>query len=162
MKRFNTTTNGYRYDKLIFYGILFIYFLSVFFIAYKSNFDFSNKVYFECTGVEPCDNPFYFRESDFGFKCNRAWLYGNDCNIKNETWFNLEKLPPGRYGEKEPKYYNYAILFLVLFFILGLILNHFYHNKGKGIEVEIKISKNKIVILNKETIKRLSEVEENG
>lgn len=150
MKRYNTTTNGYRYDKLIFYGILFLYVSFIFVILYINNFDLSNKAYFKCVGFEPCDNPFYngYNRLNPGFECSRSWLYGEDCNIKAEEWFNLELLPPGEYGTKPPAYSKYVLLSLFILFVLGLLLNHFLHNIGKTPEIEIKISENKKISLN--------------
>jgi hypothetical protein len=150
MKRFNTTTNGYRYDKLIFYGILFLYLSFIFFIAYSNGFDFSNKVYFECVGWEDCDNPFYNGKDKLnpGFECSRAWLYGEDCNINKEEWFNYKLLPPGKYGKEAPNYFKYILPTLLIIIVFGLLLNHFLHNKGKEPELEIKISENKKININ--------------
>ena len=144
MKRYNTTTNGYRYDKLIFYGILAIYFLFIFLLAYKNNFDFSNKIYFKCVGYEPCPNPLYKQK----LECNRAWLYGEDCNVKKEEWFYLKDLPPGEYGTKQPDYLKYVLPSLFILFVLGLLLNHFLHNRGKTPEIEIVLTKNRKININ--------------
>lgn len=140
MNRFNITKNGYKFDKVITWiGFAFIILIFLF-VAYKQNFDFSNKLYYKCEGFEMCKNPYK------NIQCDRAWLYGDDCLIKcNEDWCKLDMLPPGTYGEQKPPYMSYISLAFFLIFLGVFIANHLIHNKGKPFDIEIKLWKGKVI-----------------
>lgn len=142
MERFNTTKYGYKYDKIIFSGGMLLILAFIFVIACKQNFDFSNKIFFKCEGLMPCENPMK------DLHCSREWLYGKDCNIKCEgEWCGQDMLSPGEYGEKSPNYIR-GFLFFCLFCLASCFgINHLWHNVGVPFDLEIKFTENKRINL---------------
>lgn len=138
MKIFNETQTGYRYNKIYFWMIFCFLFIIILKQGFDLNWDFSNKLYFECRGIELCENPY------LNMECNRQWLYGDDCLIVcDEEWCKEEFLLPGTYGTPPPKIFKNLIPGLIGLILFALLLNHFLHNRGKIPDFDIIISKNK-------------------
>lgn len=128
MNRFNITENGYKYDKLLFYGFFIIVLSVVGYLLYESDFDFNPKVYFNCDNpFGQCENPFYdgqYRVTLFG-----EMKYFRD--LPNCEWCGEKYLGVGEYGEKEKPFIKNILYYILLGVVALLILNHFLHNKGK-------------------------------
>ena len=129
MKRYNITTKGYRFDKFIFWGMFLIWILllgSQFYIH-----GYGHHPYFVCHAYE-CENPLVRGE----YKCTLA--FGMiPCKVEcKEEWCTKPFLPKGEYGKKP---INNNAFYMAMFgsLILGLVLNHFIHNKGKAFHINI-------------------------
>lgn len=113
MQRFNYATNGYQFDKLIFYGCLVaIIGLSVY-IGAQFNFDFHQRYYVKCP-YGNCENPFYAQKG---------------CEY---DWCTKYTLTAGEYGEKIPESFlwKYYVYIDALILALSVALNHLVHNRG--------------------------------
>lgn len=171
MNRFRTTQLGYRYDKVIFISVMLAFLGIVFYAMLANNFDFSTHPYFKCS-YSTCPNPFYrdtiLQEGQLE-QCRQElkilWfipLYTTkDCR-ENCDWCHAKLLSKGEYGSKPKAGFivNNALWIGLGMILLGLILNHMLHNKGKQFDIEIPIT-NKI-ILNRNTIKEWKEKNEDN
>lgn len=156
MNWLNKTERGYIYDKRIFWAVFSVVVILILYIFYQHNFDVTPNIYFKCT-QSICENPLYMAD------CRQQLsilffipLYTTD-DCKEEPgyeWLKEKYLAQGEYGEPPPSDFLYkGIRMLVLLIILlGLILNHLLHNKGKKFDIEIRVSDK--VRINRETIKR--------
>jgi len=155
MNRFKITKYGYIYDKVIFISLIFLLLLGFFFALKENNFNFNKQyIYYECVGSEPCRNP--LKE----LICTNELVWGKDCSIEcKEEWCYKDWLLPDQYGEKEPQFNKNFPNIAFLSFIICLLLNHVIHNKKNKFDIEIVITKNKIINL-RDIIKELRETEE--
>ncbi len=155
MNRFRETKLGYKYDKLLLSSVFFLFLILIVYILYINSFDFQLHPHIICN-MESCKNPFYELQN-----CQQTlkilWVIPiyttEDCRAKCD-WCNLEYLTRGEYGTK-PKggfFINNALLIGFSFILVGLILNHFLHNRGKQFDIEIPIT-NKIII-NRDSLKK--------
>jgi len=159
MKRFNITESGYKYDKIIFWGLLFLIIFLVFSIAKENNFDFRQKFYFKCDNINGCPNPIVNPNIHI-YNEYTGQNYKDSCI---EDWCKQEILMMGEYGTPPPDsfLFNHFKLITFTLFIFSFLLNHFVHNMGKVPDIEIKIFKwriNKRVI--KEALKKFDKFEE--
>jgi len=129
MERFKTTTKGYKFDKVIFWGMTLFMLLILGGLFYKYGIEF--KPYVKCSSLE-CENPFYNKNS---YDCTLAFGF-IDCPIKTEEWMNRPILTMGEYGTPPPKLGWFNIM--ILGFILCAIgLNHLLWNKGKSFHINL-------------------------
>ena len=126
---------------------------------YTFNFDFRPKPYLVCE--TPCKNPFFNVE-----KCQQQLtilffipLYTTeDCREDPANdWILEENLPAGTYGKPPPKILKMIPWVVVAMFLMGFLLNHFAHNRGSAFDIEIPITKNRVI--NRDTFKKWSEDE---
>ncbi len=153
MDRFNSTETGYRYDRILFLCVFLIFLLLVLNIMYVNNFDFSTKPYFKCN-YESCRNP-YYEMQNCNQQLNILWmipLYTTEDCHKTCEWCNQEYLSNGVYGElpKASFLYNNILLISIGLLAIGLLLNHFIHNRGKKFDIEIQVSKK--IVINRRTL----------
>lgn len=120
---FQTTKNGYRYDKRILWGGFLVCVLLMFYISYQFDFDFSKKVYFVCQG-RVCENPFIYEHPQYMKYCK-------------DDWCKQETLEMGTYGTPPPDGFLFNNFGWIVFFIMALIvmLNHLIHNRGVEFEL---------------------------
>lgn len=124
--RYRTTKNGYKFDKLIFWGGACIMVVIVLLFLYENGY--KNIPYVVCD-EEKCLNPLidqYTKES-------LIEKYNLDCS---EQWCFYEVLPRGEYGKK-PLTEEFTITILSIT-LLGFVLNHVLHNKGKKFDLGLK------------------------
>ena len=153
MQRYRITELGYKFDKLIFFGVFAIVVSAVISIMYLNNFDFSTHPYFECHR-QTCKNPYYNMQCKQSL--NILWvipLYQTqDCKIGCD-WCNSELLPIGTYGERPKAGFlmDHLVQFSFLLMLLGILINHFVHNRGKKFDIEIPVTKK--IVINRRTLK---------
>lgn len=133
-KYYNETDKGYIYDKRIFWVIMGVCLLLAFGIIASQNFSIKYNYYFKCE-KDICINPL---SQDFqAYNVVTQTDFKKDCT---EDWCYKSTLPRGEYGKKSPliiKLFPYIVLTLL---ILGMILNHLVHNKGKPFDIELDVS----------------------
>lgn len=132
MKYKQITATGYVYDKRIFWFTIGITLLIIVGIAYKEEFNFKYKFYYECMD-DFCTNPLMDLEIKNQFV---DYDYETQCT---ETWCNEVFLARGVYGKKPPrilKYFSWIVFGLVF---LGLLLNHLIHNRGKKPDLTLNL-----------------------
>ena len=131
MERFNKTTQGYRFDKVIFWSAFLI--IACIVASQFMIHGFKFKPYFVCDGIlnQTCVNPFY----NEGYKCTLAFGM-KKCNVQHEDWMDEPFLPAGEYGEKPIKTDSFVVA-IVGIFLLAFGLNHINWNKGKNFHVNI-------------------------
>jgi len=154
MKRFRITDQGYKFDKLIFFGIFVMVLSLVLFVMYSNEFNFDLHPYVICTG-ETCKNP-YYDLIDCKQTLKILWsipIYTTkDCRIDCD-WCNQEFLTYGEYGTKPKNGFllnNLAWIGILLMFF-GLLMNHILHNKGNKFDIEIPITEK--IVINKRKLK---------
>lgn len=151
MKRYNTTDNGYVYDKFIFWFVMLLTVGGVFLIAARHDFKFSSTyVYIQCKGIQDCPNPLIENDEKYLQDCRQQLrilffipLYTTkDCKEScTEDWCNWEMLPPGNYGTPPDPWvenYLYVVLGLIL---VGIVANHFIHNRGRKFQIQLSLNK---------------------
>lgn len=145
MERFNVTKRGYKYDKIIFWVVMLVTIGLVLYNFAYYNFDFTPRVHFVCSAVE-CPNPYFLQDC----KQQLTILFvipiytTKDCStLEGYEWIKEEKLPYGEYGDPEPDNFFYRNVPIIVFvcFLLAFLLNHFFHNRGRKFDIEIRISK---------------------
>jgi len=129
MERFKETSKGYKFDRFIFLGFTILMVLSVVLAVSQHGVNF--KPYLKCT-IGTCDNPFYTEQK---YSCKMAFGFMH-CPIEQYSWLNNETVSYGEYGEK-PANLNLYVLLYMLTAGLCLVLNHFWHNKGKEFHLNI-------------------------
>lgn len=130
MKSINTTSQGYKFDKRIFWGMVFILFLILASTFRSTGLNF--VPYFECK-EHACKNPLLSGQNS----C--TWALGmKTCDIIcDEPWCKDELLPRGEYGKKPSIAHRYFIQILIFLILLCFILNHLIHNKGRKFHVNL-------------------------
>ena len=130
------TSNGYIYDRRIFWGIIAIVLVLIFFVAKEYDFNFKTTFYFNCKEVR-CKNPLINPELR-AYNTYTGQDYKKDCV---EAWCTEEYLSRGEYGIKPPDSFIYNSLGLISFLLvgLGLLLNHRIHNKGKEFGIKLNL-----------------------
>lgn len=160
MNRFNVTKNGYKFDKVIFWGSMILIFGLVFYLMDYYNYDFSStNIYVKCE-QEVCENPLN-NIKDCKQQLNILWvipLYkANDCRQNCEDdWCNWKYLPEGEYGKKPNSLFRYMYPLTFGVIILSLLLNHLIHNRGKKFDIEIPFTKKKRLNI-REFLKKMKE-----
>jgi len=134
---YKITEKGYIYDKRIFWGAMVLIIAFFFLIAYKNDFSLKYEFTLECKPGDPCGNPLA-EEDYFIYNSITGKDYKKDCTAQ---WCNEELLPTGKYGKKPDRFYYYFTPFCIALVVLGLLLNHLLHNKGKKPDLELNISK---------------------
>lgn len=130
-KYFTVCTNGYRYDKRVFWAMFLLIGILFTMIAYEQNFNFSYRFYYNC--VEPvCDNPFL----DNPGYINSVTGYEYKCN---ELWCNYKYLQRGEYGTPPPWAMKNFEVIVFAFIVLGLGINHITYNQGKNLELTLNL-----------------------
>lgn len=114
--RFKKLESGYKFDRWMLQGGMYLFFLIAFFFVYQHNF---NLDYYECLGgselyvrdgVAWCKNPFYVAPS----------------------WKNSEFLLPGKYGVPQSQMFEFICYSPLIIFGVIFLLNHYVHNiKGE-------------------------------
>jgi len=149
----NTTQRGYIFDRRIIWGMFSFVLLLVFYALAINNFDItSTNFYFECKNDE-CPNPMAKMDN---CKTEVKFLFiiplysTKDCR-EGCDWCYKETVSRGVYGKKLKGEFIYQNSFMITIFLLvvSLVGNHFIHNKGKKIDIEIPLSKNKKISLAK-------------
>jgi len=156
MKVLHTTDNGYIYDKRIFWSIIILAALSIAFLSNAYGLDLKPRFYFKCESYDGvCENPVYYGNCEYGFKTVPC------RELCPEDWCKQKLLGPGEYGEQQPKniLLSHFELIFILMVILGLLLNHFIHNRGKIPNIKLNVSE-KIWQKIKEKAKKLEDLEE--
>lgn len=136
---------GYKFDRIIFKSVLYVFLFFICGYLYINNFDLD---YFNC--------PLY---NDGSIKASSKFMVRNfergnltDGYCKNpfykESWKNTQFLPAGEYGKKPSLLLNYMPLVGIAVILYGFILNHFVHNRKFGLleklkEVEVEDGKDK-------------------
>ena len=126
------TASGYVYDKRIFWSIIAILLMGMGIIFQELGGDFEYKFYYECK-LDYCENPLLDGRID------TAWQDYDYTEICRESWCTLPVLPRGEYGSRPPTALKYFPAYVFILVGLGLILNHFIHNKGKRPDLTINV-----------------------
>lgn len=155
MERYKKTKYGYRYDKVIFYCVVFL--LTVGFVVGLSMNGWElnkNYIHVKCDNVDGCSNPIK------KLVCTNEMIWGEDCSIKcDKPWCELEHLPQGEYGEVEPRLVKHFGFIASVLIVIALLLNHLIHNKGVNVDLELCITK-KIIFNFTDLFKKIEEDDE--
>jgi len=134
--RYKILVGGYKFDRLIFNAVVLLCIGYFFFVFSMYGFSFDSKIYVRCEGLKPCLNPFY-KNMSVGDVSVLKEFQKDRCIY---DWCKDKYLPVNfEFGEKPNKWYNLNWQFALIFFLIGLGLNHFVHNKGYKFK-EIKLS----------------------
>lgn len=147
MGRFNETRRGYKFDKYIFWVTFLIICSGIFALFYVNDFNTSPNFYVKCN-YDFCPNPLKLPEFECQNELKILWfitLYKDEDCTRNciEPWCDMETLPRGEYGKKQPLIMALSPLIAFLIFVISFFVNHFMHNKGKKFDMEVRITKNK-------------------
>jgi len=132
MGRFNTTTKGYKYDKVLFW----LTYLAVILIVGKIwlTHGIAANPYMNCTEDIGCFNPF---SSEIYYDCTFGFGF-LDCPINHYDWMEEEYLPKGEYGTP-PVSFSWFFPAVIALFGLAFMLNHLMWNKGKRFHMSSKL-----------------------
>jgi hypothetical protein len=127
MNRFNETPTGYKFDKLIFFGII-LCLAGIVVYNFMLN-GYENHPYLKCT-AEKCINPIAMPSICPGVYCPPV-----KCD---EAWCSQKTVSRGEYGQK-PSFLqtNFSLIVWILL-ILAFVLNHFIHNKNIKFSIPTK------------------------
>ena len=135
MKIYQIADNGYKFDKRIFWSAMLIMVGAFLYVAADNNFNLRYQFYYECEAVR-CKNPFM----DQAFQMWNTYTdydYKTDCV---DPWCKQKWLNRGVYGKRQPLLFNYFTPLSFGLVILGLLLNHLIHNKGKQPSLKFNLS----------------------
>lgn len=138
MKIYHVTDSGYKFDRRLFWGGIFILIIIIGSVGLKYGF-YTHTFYFNCKEAY-CENPVYNEDYD-------AYNSYTNEDLKKyciDDWCKYEFLPRGEYGNKPPKIIGYFDMLALGIIALILFLNHLIHNKGKRFSVELNLSKKAI------------------
>lgn len=135
MKIFHKTDTGYIFDRRIFWTVIGIGVLIFFVIAYQNNFDFSYKFTVTCPEGRSCYNVIA-RENFQMYNPHTNYDYKKDCT---EEWCKQATLEPGVYGTKPPMIITYFPFIMIVLVMIGIVLNHFIHNRGKKFSIKVNL-----------------------
>jgi hypothetical protein len=128
----NKNSSGYIFNKKVFTITLIILFLFTGIVyVLNPNDAFNQNLYLECNYANGCLNPFYkdnyLNEEDYKLNCPDK----NLCEIK---FF----LPGTSWGVPPNFWFKYSQWFMVGFILLGLLVNHFFFNRGFKFEMDLE------------------------
>lgn len=129
MKRFKETSNGYKFDRVIFLSV--IGFTLLVLAGVIGVYGLEARPYFLCKS-ETCINPFYDADR-YGCSYGGGFI---PCKVKNESWMNEAILSKGEYGTK-PILYQAFLYMLGGLLLLAFTLNHFLYNRGIDFNIEL-------------------------
>ncbi len=131
-KRFKVLPGGYKYDRYIFWLIIIFCIGIITGQGIIEKWNFSYYFYFECK-EGPCQNPL------FNMDVKNTFIDYDYKKFCSADWCNEPLLETGEYGRKAPiilRLFPYIVIALV---IIGLLLNHFIHNRGKKPELMLNV-----------------------
>jgi len=148
MNLFRTTESGYRYNQILIYSAFFVILAGFFYVLYLNAFDFKTNIYIKCD-LPFCENPLV-NMPECSQELKILWFIPiyktEDCRAScTEWWCTSPSLPKGEYGKK-PSFLQTNFSFIgMAIFLLALVLNHLWFNKGKKVDFEMRISKKLII-----------------
>lgn len=117
-----TDIKGYKFDKVIFLGVVFILLLSAIAILGMNSFDKSEKIYVKCNDPIKCWNPYFEDEK----------VCGKYLPASHELC-TQEFLPSKyEYGTRAPFYVEKFNLMAIGLLAIGFLINHIIYNRGKA------------------------------
>lgn len=132
MKRFIVTSTGYKYDRVITWGILAAYLVFAFVVLKNNDFDLSDKPYLTCRPVYPstnCKNPFY--ETVNGIPTEELYSTTSRPVKCTYDWCYQKYLSPGTYGKLPPYYLAHPVVISFGILAFMFLVNHLIHNLRK-------------------------------
>jgi len=137
MKRYHCADNGYKFDRFIFWGVMGIMFLIIGGLLVSNDFSFKYNFYLKCDNPLGCENPLAAEGASYHNSFFTSWDYLDDCT---DEWCKAKILKPGVYGRSpNPLIKNFFIICIMLMG-LGLVVNHYIHNRGKKFAVRLAVS----------------------
>lgn len=121
-QRYNATTSGYRFDKILFFSIAFLLLAFVGLLAKDKGL--SQHPQLTCN-AERCINPLLSGHCS-GLICSI------DCN---EAWCTQKYLTRGSYGTPPPITQTNFLFICLGMFLLAFVFNHLLHNRGKKFDL---------------------------
>jgi hypothetical protein len=113
---FKIFVNGYKVNRRLFQAIMLFCFLYIALTVSVYGFELDSKFYYKCTDPLGCQNPFY-NFHHIVHKCR-------------EDWCSREYLTMGTYGKPPPRTFSFFPVYVISLLALGIVGNHFTHNKG--------------------------------
>ena len=128
MKIFNIAKNGYKFNRLLFLGVIFI-FTGIFIYNLMIN-GITQHPYFTCKS-DICFNAVYANK----ISCNSIYCPPVECK---EDWCFQEYVSKGTYGIQPSFTQRYFPMLIWGSTVLAFIINHFLYNKGKKFSLYTK------------------------